>query len=316
MRILAKYGREDIATVYVGETSKGSIVEFVQSVQPAIPREEKWVLIISTLKGCPVGCVMCDAAGYYKGKLTSDEMLEQIDFLIESYFPDRIVKVKKFKIQFARVGEPAFNKDVLVVLERISHYRNLIPSISTVAPCGCDEFFEQLLKIKQKYFEGRFQLQFSIHSTDEDKRNEIIPIKKWSLEQISTYGEKFVARLDRKITLNFALSSKSKVSAKKVAGIFSPSKFLIKITPVNPTYSALINNFESDVDLSSGYPVTHRAFVDELRKLGFEVILSVGELEENKIGSNCGQYIMKHIYNSAKMSEAYTYVSKIYESYL
>ncbi|MGJ8455739.1 radical SAM protein [Pseudothermotoga sp. U03pept] len=314
MRIIAKYGRDDIATVYVGETSKGSIVEFVQSVQPAVPREEKWVLIISTLKGCPVGCLMCDAAGYYKGKLTSDEMLEQIDFLVENYFPDRIVKVKKFKIQFARVGEPAFNKDVLVVLEKTSSYENLIPSISTVAPCGCDEFFEQLLKIKQKYYEGRFQLQFSIHSTDEDQRNKIIPIKKWPLKQISAYGERFVELFDRKITLNFALSSKAKVSAKKIADIFSASKFLIKITPVNPTYSASINNFESDVDLSSGYPVTHRAFVDDLRKFGFEVILSVGELEENRIGSNCGQYVMKHIYNSAKMSQAYTYVSKIEKS--
>jgi len=31
----------------------------------------------------------------------------------------------------------------------------------------------------------------------------------------------------------------------------------------------------------------------QLRGTGYEVIVSVGELEENKIGSNCGQYLKK-----------------------
>lgn len=56
------------------------------------------------------------------------------------------MKVKKFKIQFARVGEPALNEHVLGVLEEIAKYENLIPSISTVVPRGCEKFREELLR--------------------------------------------------------------------------------------------------------------------------------------------------------------------------
>lgn len=308
MKLLAEYGRTDLASVYVGETIRGNIVEFVQSLQPPLPRSEKWVLIVSTMNGCPVGCKMCDAGGFYKGKLAAEEILDQIDFLIMRFFPDGIVRTKKFKVQFARVGEPALNDEVLVALERLSKYDNLLPSISTIAPMGRDEFFKELAKVKNRHYRGRFQLQFSVHSTDERQRDELMPVKKWTLERIAEFGEKFVEDNDRKITLNFALSRDAIVDAERIVKLFSPEKFLIKITPVNPTYSAMRNNIVSDVDVSSGMPQSHVDFVEDLRKHGFEVILSVGELEENNIGSNCGQYVSKHLNSPTKLRDAYTYV--------
>jgi len=38
---------------------------------------------------------------------------------------------------------------------------------------------------------------------------------------------------------------------------------------------------------------------------GLEVILSVGELEENKIGSNCGQYVQRAIRSGVKPESSY-----------
>ena len=86
MKIVAKAGSEDIAIVYIADMDPGNdrenerLVEFVESLQPPIPRREKWVLIISTLYGCPVGCSFCDAGIHYGGKLSKDDMLSQIDF--------------------------------------------------------------------------------------------------------------------------------------------------------------------------------------------------------------------------------------------
>lgn len=308
MKILAKYGKDDLATVFVGETSSGVLVEFVQSLQPPMDRSEKWVLIVSTLRGCPVGCLMCDAGSYYEGKLSYQDILEQIEFLVKYYFPTRKVETKKFKIQFARVGEPAFNENVLLVLEKLSCYENLLPSISTVAPEGTDVFFEGLLELKNRYYHRKFQLQFSIHSTDETERNQIIPVKKWSFEKISEYGNKFVSYGDRKITLNFAVAKNYQLDPKVIKRFFDPAKFLIKITPVNPTYNALKNSIDSDVDLQTGMLMTHKDFVEELLRTGYEVILSIGELEENQIGSNCGQYIRKHLIEKGKFIQAYSYV--------
>ncbi len=147
MKIIASSGTEKVAMVYIGEMANGNLVEFVESVQPPIPREKKWVLLVSTLFGCPVGCAMCDAGGYYKGKPTKDEILAQIDFLVEKRFPNGQIPCEQFKIQFARMGEPALNDSVLDVLEELPsrfHAPGLMPSISTIAPAGRERFFERL----------------------------------------------------------------------------------------------------------------------------------------------------------------------------
>ena len=81
MRIVAKTGREDIAVVYVAELENGKYIEFAESLQPPFPREKKWVLTISTLYGCPVGCRFCDAGSFYQGKLSTHQILSQIDYL-------------------------------------------------------------------------------------------------------------------------------------------------------------------------------------------------------------------------------------------
>ena len=82
--VFAKSGREDLALVYLANFNGKSekCIEFVESLEPGISRQKKWVLVISTLFGCPVKCSMCDAGILYNGKLSKEELLCQIDYLI------------------------------------------------------------------------------------------------------------------------------------------------------------------------------------------------------------------------------------------
>jgi 23S rRNA (adenine2503-C2)-methyltransferase len=306
MKIIAKAGNEDIATVYIAEMDNGKLIEFAESLQPPIPREKKWVLIISTLYGCPVGCRFCDAGGYYQGKLSGKEIISQIDYLIKARFPDGKVEVKKFKIQFARMGEPSFNQNVLDVLEELPQLYDapgLMPTLSTIAPGGTDRFFQKLLEIKKKFYRKRFQLQFSIHTTDTKLRDWLIPQEKWDLKKIAEYGKAFYEKKGRKITLNFALGDRMPVNPNVLLHHFIPDKFLIKITPVNPTYQASENKISSHIlPNKEKYEI-----IDSLREAGYEVILSIGELEENDIGSNCGQHITNYLKEEKNIKNGYTY---------
>jgi 23S rRNA (adenine2503-C2)-methyltransferase len=316
MKIIASAGREDVALVYIAEMDSGKLVECVESLQPPLPREEKWVLLVSTMFGCPVGCMMCDAGGYYEGKPSADDILAQIDYLVYQRFPDGAIPSRQFKIQFARMGEPSLNPAVLPVLEALpQRFRapGLMPSLSTIAPYGTAGFFERLLEIKRAlYTAGRFQFQFSIHTTDQAARDRLIPVKKWSFAQMAEYGERFYQPGDRKITLNFALADSSAaengaapIDAQVLLSYFSPEKFLIKITPLNPTYRALENRLSSHIDPTQ----TEReyAVVAALREAGYQVIVSIGEVEENFIGSNCGQFLRRHLSNPVPIPDGYTY---------
>jgi 23S rRNA (adenine2503-C2)-methyltransferase len=306
MKVVAKAGNDDVATVYVAELDNGRLIEFVESVQPPIPREKKWVLIVSTLYGCPVGCRFCDAGGYYQGKLSKHEIMSQIDYLVRRRFPNGCVPVRKFKIQFARMGDPALNQSVLGVLEELPRAYDapgLMPTLSTVAPAKTEPFFERLTGIKSELYRERFQLQFSIHTTDKRKRDWLIPVEKWDLDEISKYGESFHRKEERKITLNFALGDGMPVDPEVLLRYFDQDKFLIKITPVNPTYRASENRISSHI-----LPERRSyEFIDGLRDAGYEVILSIGELEENDIGSNCGQYVTNYLKQKKGAVAGYTY---------
>ncbi len=301
MKIIARAGKEELALVYVAEIGSGEFVEFVESVQPPKPREEKWVLIISTSIGCRVGCRFCDAGGYFQRPLSQKEMISQLDYLVRSRFPDKKVGVKKFKIQFARMGEPSFNFDVLEVLYQLRELYDapgLLPCISTIAPAGSERFFRRLLSIKREIYPQDFQLQFSIHTTDDGLRDRLIPFKKWSLAEIARYGDEFYEKNARKITLNFALGDRFSLDQEILLEHFDPSRFLIKITPINPTFRACKNR------LSSSFEELKKS-VNRLQDCGYETLLSIGELEENLIGSNCGQYVTR--YKGRVPLNAYTY---------
>lgn len=298
MKVIKKIGDDKIASVYIAQLKDGEFIEFVESTTPPLTFDEKWVIILSTQLGCPFKCKFCDAGGNFKRNLREGEIFEQINYLIKNRFPDGFVNTKKFKIQFARIGEPTLNQEILKVLENIPKNiksKNIIPSISTIAPLSGRDFLKKLKEIKDKFYQkGNFQMQFSIHSTNEEKRKWINGARNLNLKEISEYGEYFFNERDKKITLNFALMEEKDLDPKIIKNIFSREKFLIKITPVNPTISSTKNNIPSlwFEDFEKILKISKK-----LREEGFEVIESLGELKENEIGSNCGQYIQKFLKN-------------------
>lgn len=297
MKILETSGDGELATVFIAslDDEQNRIIEFVESTQPPVPADQKLVLIVSTMLGCPVACLMCDAGGNFKGKLTKDEIMEQIDFLIKKRFNGGKIQVPKLKIQFARMGEPSFNAEVLNVMKSLPETYDapgIMPCISTVAPASASNFFSNLMKIKNDlYGNGMFQLQFSIHTTDKKARDKIIPCKKWGFKEIADFGSEWFRPGDRKITLNFAPIKDFELDPNKVREIFDPDIFYIKLTPVNPTYRMKETGLESLIETEES-PVGLK-LKEEFETLGYKAKLSIGELAENQIGSNCGFYISR-----------------------
>ena len=316
MKVIAEYGQEDLARVYVAKMRESKapdrfLVEFVESVQPPIPQDKKWVLIVSSMFGCPVKCRMCDAGGDFGGKLSADEIISQVQYMVRRRYPDDKIPVPKFKIQFARMGEPSLNPAVLDAMERLPREFDapgLNVSISTIAPknTATSAFFEGLLATKDRlYTDGRFQLQFSIHTTDMVGRDDLMPVKKWSFDEISAYGERFAhpETGDKKVTLNFAPIEGYPVDASVIREHFDPQKFLIKLTPLNPTVRSNEETLKSAINPDDSNTSDH--LVEAFRDQGYDVVLSIGELEENRIGSNCGQFIQRALRAQGRPDKSY-----------
>lgn len=295
MKILERREIPGLAKLYLAEfPGKGMrMAEFVDTVTPGVPKKDKWVLMISTQFGCPVGCRMCDAGAMgFHGNLTAGEMLDQVRRVFADN-PDLDPRAHpKLKIHFARMGEPALNPAVLEALRLLAAglpCPGLMPSVSTVAPRTpqAEDFLEKLIEVKDAHYRGgRFQLQFSVHVMEKGLREKIVPVPVWNPAEIAAYGKRFVRPGDRKITLNFALPRGERLDAGELRKNFDPALFLIKVTPVNPTRRA---DLSGSSYVWSEPPAGLAADAAALEAAGFKVILSPSAPEEIAAETSCGQ---------------------------
>jgi len=267
------------------------VVETVDGLTPPLPRRVKWIVNVSTQFGCPVRCPFCDAAEACHGNCTADELLAQVRWAVGRH-PDDVAACRKLKVHFARMGEPSLNDAVLEALPRLPAE---VPSpglwacLATVAPRGREAWFERLLEIKDELFHGRFQLQFSVQSTDPIERARLIPVPHWPLEQLAAFGRRFHRPGDRRVVLNLALARGVPFEPAEVQRHFEPEAFAVKLTPVNPTARGRANGL--DTVLRSEDDLAVRRAADVLLARGYDVVLSVGDAREDRVGSNCGQAV-------------------------
>ncbi len=294
LRLIATQGDPELALVHLlqwGDDPR-SQVETVDSIDPRFPRHEKSCIIISTQLGCAVGCLMCDASGAFHGNLTADQILDQVRFVLRRR--PELVNTAKLKVHFARMGEPAHNAaavlEALEGLPGVLPAPGLLPALATVAPAGSADFLSSLGRIKDRlYSDGRFQLQLSLNSTDEQVRRRLMPTPQLPLDEVARLGGEFHRPGDRKVALNFALARGIPVEPDALAAAFPADRFMVKLTPVNPTERATAHGL--DTVLSAESPEAAARLVERLRDGGFDVVVSIGEPEEIRIGSNCGQLV-------------------------
>lgn len=195
-------------------------------------RSERWMIGVSTMSGCPVGCKFC-ATGQMKGwrNLSAVEIQDQVNFIIgknSSYLPSC---VKEFKINYTRMGEPFLNiENVKKAIEQIScEYPNTHHYISTIG----------LKETDFSWIEGDISLQLSLHSLDEARRRDLIPIN--NLMTIEELGQ-IRTNSYLKTTLNLTLVDERDFDIEKLKKYFDPRYFFIKLSPINPNPVSYRNN--------------------------------------------------------------------------
>lgn len=98
-----------------------------------------------------------------------------------------------------------------------------------------------------------------------------------------------VVPFGRKITLNFAVAN-YEIDADVLLRYFNPEHFLIKLTPMHKTSTALLNNISTTGDYTTSYP--YKEAKDRLTKAGYDVIVFVASAEEDLGLITCGNAIL------------------------
>ncbi|MBO5441945.1 MAG: Fe-S-oxidoreductase, partial [Alphaproteobacteria bacterium] len=215
--------------------------------------KNKWVATISTQKGCLMKCMFCDCPKYgFHGNASLEDLEYEIDTILRNETVDR---TKRFNVHFARMGEPTFNPNVLTftreklrgLVNKYIKADTIHPVVSTMLPKenkNLANFILEWCDIKNIDYHGEAGLQFSINSTDEEQRQYQFNHKSLSLTEISVLAKRLPQPVGRKYTLNFAVTKDTILDAGRLTELFSPDMFIVKITPIHETHSAVQNGFD------------------------------------------------------------------------
>ena len=266
---------------YAFELTDGYCIETV-----CIKRKTGTTVCVSTMVGCPVGCIFCESGsnGFIRN-LTPSEIVQQVVLL----------KEKVNRIVYMGMGEPLFNYNSLIKSIHILRDRNgyNFPTdgitVSTVGP------LTQLKKLREEHL--KIQLTLSLHATNQTTRNKVIPHMSGNkieevVEAVLSYSE----RHNRKITIAYLLLpgvNDSISDVRQLSRGFRGQNVLINLLHYNNTKC---------FDMKSPNKQQLVAFKNLLEREGLEVKLR--ESRGGKLKAACGQLVSEHNKKGARTTQS------------
>lgn len=238
------------------------------------------VICCSTMSGCPVGCRFCGAGDYFVRGFSGDEIVEQVDLCIADTGVDP-ASMKRLQIMFMSMGEPLLNRSGMTVALRSLYgkYPNAALLISTIGP---DIDYSWVSNISQEI--PTIGLQFSIHKSTDEERDELIPFKKkLSISQIARRGEAWNAWTARKPFFNYCAGddNSSEEDADNLLRHFNPAVWNATVSVICERNEGMPARNDHQIELASN-------FASKLIERGFDVRV-FDPAGQDDIGGGCGQ---------------------------
>lgn len=259
---------------------------------------KRTVICCSVMSGCPVGCKFCGTGSKFIRNLTSDEIVEQIDIVLNNkgLIDDINEKCQKLQFMFMSMGEPMLNWDNVeeAIIKLHKKYNNADLLLSTIG-CDNDQVFSKIIDISKKI--SKVGLQFSIHKSNDEERNKLIPFKKkMNLKKIRDAGTIWWKETNRHPYLNYCVdgTNNKQENFEELTNLFSPCIF-------NMTFSVVCSSDENMKEAPYRNLNEIKAFQNKFLELGYNV-RTFDSAGQDDIGGGCGQlwYVQNWLKNNKK----------------
>ena len=242
------------------------------------------VMCISTQSGCPVGCRFCGAGDNFVRSLKEREIVYQVLHMLKEAslnvdYPD----IDNWQIMFMSMGEPMLNYTELERSIRYfhKHYPHSKLLVSTSGP-NVPDSFNELIELSLEI--PTVGLQFSVHESTDQGRDELIPFeKKLSLADIAAWGRKWAMKTGRKAFFNYCAHGEntSYLDAARLYKRFEPEYW-------EATISVICERDETIAQANARQRQLALDFMKKLDVLGFST-RCFDPAGQDDIGGGCGQ---------------------------
>lgn len=233
-------------------------------------------ICISTQAGCKMGCVFCASTlNGFRRNLLPSEMLLQI-MAVEKNLGE-----KASNIVLMGIGEPLDNyENVVRFLKLVNDKNGLNVGLRhiTLSTCGLVDKIDRLADENLP-----ITLSISLHSVDEKKRREIMPISNlWPLDKLMASCERYIKKTGRRISFEYALIegvNDSEKDADTLGRLLAGMLCHINLIPINPIIEK--NHKKSKkiaIEVFTRTIKKYRISVTVRRRLGSDINASCGQL--------------------------------------
>lgn len=298
---IADYGKKyNVKADFLGYTRE---IHGVPNV-PCMPLSEKWVMTLSTQRGCRMNCDFCSVPEVeWGGNLNKQDLFDQL-ILARSLFPE-VKYTERLNIHYARMGEPIFNYHVFELSKTLAKNKASIqemlglrievihPVLTTSLPRNLKQLEQRIIEwceIKNFNFNGQAGFQFSINSTNEEQRKKMFGGLSLTLPEFAKIAERMPVPISRKYCLNFAYSTDFEIDAKYLTSLFDPEKFMAKITPIHNNHTCIKNGIKTVGGYDSWEP--YKKPEEDLKAEGWDVLVFVPSMDEEDGLVTCGNAVL------------------------
>jgi len=285
--------KEKFMEMKVFDSSEGNVWKYVFTDENIVLEsvlykynsfEERTVICCSVQSGCPVGCQFCGTGANFLKNIDADTIVYQIaQVLKDKGIEDINSRCEKFQIMFMSMGEPFLNfdnvKEAIIRLNRL--YPNAQLLVSTIGVKD-DKVFKDFIDLSVRI--DKIGLQFSIHKSNDEERDILIPYKKkYNLREIRDRAIAWRIATGRQVYFNYCVdeSNAREEDIENLKNLFSP-------VFSNFTFSVICEADETMKDKACQNINVIRAFEQSFMDDGYNTRI-FNPAGQDDIGGGCGQ---------------------------
>ncbi len=244
-------------------------------------------ICVSTQVGCKMGCRFCASAiaGYVRD-------LEPSEILMQIYETEKDAGIRVSGVVLMGIGEPLDNfNNVMKFLGLLSdkNGNNLSLRHVSLSTCGIVPKIYELAEKKMQ-----LTLSVSLHSADNDRRSEIMPVNRtYNIDKLLEACRFYIERTGRRITFEYAVIdnvNSDEKDADKLSDLLRGMNCHVNLIPVNRVKERNYKTATSDVAQFAKRLGRRGINATVRRTLGSDIEAACGQLRRDaaKQKNGCG----------------------------
>ena len=275
-KILQKQESKDGTKKYLFDVLDGNAIESV-----LMEYKHGFTICVSSQIGCKMGCKFCASTGVkFARNLTAGEIVEQL-LAIER---DETIKISN--LVFMGIGEPLDNfENVMKAISILNNPKGINMGARHIS-ISTSGLVPKIYELADRNIQCT--LSISLHSANDKKRSEMMPINKtYNIEELMKACKYYIEKTNKRISFEYALAKENNDNlndAKELVKLLKGMLCHVNLIPINKIENGIFTKSTNENIIKFRDYLNEKGIVATVRReLGSDIDAACGQLRKKEV---------------------------------